>query len=607
MSNGAVVRSRIAAEVEAGRLLGPVPHLLAATVHVSPIGLVPIAHQAGKWRMIMDLSSPAGRSVNDGISPVLSSLVYASVDDAVRCILRLGLNAELVKLDLKDAYRLVPVHSDDHCLLGVLWDGHVYVDRALPFGLRSAPKVFSAWADFLAWALYCRGISNQLHYLDDFLLMGSPYSGEGATALSTALQVFQALGVPVAAHKTEGPSTTVTFLGVLIDTSRFELRLPADKLTRLQGLLREWLHKRSATRKELESLLGHLSHAATVIRAGRPFLRQLFSLLSVVRAPHHFIRLNVGARADLAWWRCFLRDWNGSSFFPAPTPSFDVVSDASGSFGCGAFSQHFGWFQFRWPVSWQSVGIAAKELAPIVMAAAIWGRDWGHHCVRFQSDNMAVVEILKKRASKEPLLMHLMRCLLFYSAFFSFEFVSEHIPGVLNTAADAISRNNLPLFLSLVPQIPRVFVPQSVVDLLISRRPDWGSHDWTSLFCHSLRMVSPPLPCCPTNLAGGATQVFVRHSTSPPPSHRISSMPICGAFVHFSFLPDCSLVPQCYTFLPNPGRLPGSLSFLIPSVGLHFEGHPQGLSGSPSVSTPSGYAGYTPSVAFSMVLWLCHL
>ena len=84
---------------------------------------------------------------------------------------------------------------------------------------------------------------------------------------------------------------------------------------------------------------------------------------------------------------------------------------------------------------WQQIDISSKELVPIVMAAAAWDHRWRRCCIRFRSD-MAVIEILGRRVA-------LLRCLLFYSAFFRFDFTSEHIPGMLNTAADVISHNNL--------------------------------------------------------------------------------------------------------------------------------------------------------------------
>ena len=162
--------------------------------------------------------------------------------------------------------------------------------------------------------------------------------------LTTALETLRHLGIPVASNKTEGPTTSLTFLGILIDTNKLELHLPSVKLVNLKVLLQEWIERKSCTRKELESLLGHLSHAATVIPQGRTFLRSLFSLLSHTFVPHHNVRLNLGARADIKWWATFLTEWNGTSFFPVPTVSTEVTSDASGCFGCGGFSAQHGWF-----------------------------------------------------------------------------------------------------------------------------------------------------------------------------------------------------------------------------------------------------------------------
>ena len=121
LANEEVILKRIAAEVTAGRLHGPLPAHLLPQVHVSPMGLVPKAHMANKWRLIVDLSHPTGSSVNDRISSNLCSLHYASVDDAVDIIKKLGRGTQLVKLDVKDAYRIVPVHPSDYHLLGIRW------------------------------------------------------------------------------------------------------------------------------------------------------------------------------------------------------------------------------------------------------------------------------------------------------------------------------------------------------------------------------------------------------------------------------------------------------------------------------------------------------
>ena len=486
--NPRVVQDRIATEVELGRLVGPIPQCYHMFVHTSPIGLVPKKGQAGRWRMIVDLSSPSNYSVNDGISRSLCSFSYASVDDAVRHILELGRGTLLSKVDLKDAYRFVPIHPHDVRLLAVSWQGSVYIDRALPFGLRSAPKVFSAISDMLAWAFFRQGLSRQVHYLDDFLFLSSPGS---ISPLPIALGVLGSLGIPVATHKVEGPSPVLTFLGIQIDTLAMELRLPPHKVNSAADLVAAWQSKEYCRRRELESLLGHLSHAASVVRPGRTFLRELFNLLSVARRPHYFVRITRSARADLAWWHCFLRTWNGSSFLPLPTPSSHVYSDAASSYGCGAFSQGLGWFSLVWPDSWQMASITSMELLPVVLAVAMWGSHWSGQHVQFHSDNTGVVGILSTRTARSPLQMHLLRCFSFFVAVFGLNYSISHVPGPMNDAADALSRNNVPYFLSLYPQTPQVAVPTTLLNLLILTKPDWGSTDWTSLFIRSLATVLP--------------------------------------------------------------------------------------------------------------------
>ena len=165
----------------------------------------------------------------------------------------------------------------------------------------------------MAWALYVRGIDYVLHYLDDFLFVGPPRFRDAAQAMVMATSVFSELGAPVVTHKTEGPSAQVSFLGFMVDTEAFQMRLPNDKLRWLKALVREWQGKWACTRREMESLVGHLSHAAAAIRPGRLFLRQLFALLPSAPKPYHFIRLNLSVRADLCWWAFLLRA-NGTGY-----------------------------------------------------------------------------------------------------------------------------------------------------------------------------------------------------------------------------------------------------------------------------------------------------
>ena len=427
--NPEAVSRYIANEVAQGKLR-VVPYPQCLEVHTSPLGLIPKASQPGSFRLIVDLSAPPNHSVNDGIDPSLTSLSYSSVDQAVSLCRAHGQGALMAKLDLKSAYRMIPVHPLDQPLLGIEWQGTVYCDLALPFGLRSAPVIFTAVADGLAWALRCKGVGSQLHYLDDFFFCGCHDSSECAESLSIALGVCAELGLPVAPAKVEGPSSVITFLGIEIDSLQQQVRLPREKLSQLLAALSSWVGRRNATKHQLQSIIGKLNHAAAVVRPGRTFIRHLIESMKKPKRPGHRVWLDSECRSDLQWWSLFLQAWNGVSYFPAVRQGATVVSDASGSWGCGAFVEDsLAWFQLCWPQSWIGCSIAVKELFPIVVAAAVWGDTWSSHCITFRCDNQAVVAALSSRSVRDPQMMHLLRCLFFLEAHFNFDHRVFHIEG----------------------------------------------------------------------------------------------------------------------------------------------------------------------------------
>ena len=152
-----VISVYVSEEVATGRMTGPLVAPIRSIVHCSSLGLVPKGRNSGCWRMIVDLSFPQGRSVNDEIDPSLCSLTYASIDDTLQFITRLGTNTLLLKIDLKDSYRMVPVHTRDRHLLGVCWRDQAHIDQVLLFGLCSAPKLFTVVANAIGWALFQAG------------------------------------------------------------------------------------------------------------------------------------------------------------------------------------------------------------------------------------------------------------------------------------------------------------------------------------------------------------------------------------------------------------------------------------------------------------------
>ena len=191
-------------------------------IHCSPFGMIPRKNRPDKWRIIVNLLTPEGRSVNDGIDKELASLSYVSVDDVA---------AVMAKMDIRQAYCNVPVHPTDRFLLGMSWQGKVYIDVALPFGLRSAPLIFTAIADTMQWVVEQKGIGHVYHYVDDFITLVAPNATECSQNSVLMHELCKELGLPAEPDKDEGPATSISFLGMELDSVAMEIRLPHKKLS----------------------------------------------------------------------------------------------------------------------------------------------------------------------------------------------------------------------------------------------------------------------------------------------------------------------------------------------------------------------------------------
>ena len=482
-----VVDEYLAKELEQGRIADITDMPQAELhVHVSPFGVIPKKHKPGRWRLIFDLSAPEGASVNDGISKDDSSLSYVSIDDIVHCILACGRGSLLAKMDVKEAFRNIPVHPHDRPLLAMRWNGKIYVDKCLPFGLRSAPIIFSAVADALQWMIQQKGVNHIFHYADDFITVGRPGSEECSNNVAIMRDTCTITGTPVEDEKFEGPAPVLPFLGIELDTIKLEIRLPVDKLQRLQQQTKEWRGRKQGKKRDLLSLIGTLGHACKAVRQGRSFLRRLIDVAKQVKRLDHYVRLNVSARSDIQWWYHFAVSWNGISMLLEHrklNPDVVVTSDASGNWGCGAYCKEE-WFQLQWDEATKQKHITVKELIPIVVAAALWGESWLGKSVRVRNDNAAVVAVINSGSSRDQEVMHLMRCLVFISARFNFITSAEHLPGVHNQLADALSRNDAWYFMFNYPQAQPApsSIPQALIDLLMGSKPDWTSQHWSNLW-----------------------------------------------------------------------------------------------------------------------------
>jgi hypothetical protein len=229
-----VVAAKLKKELQAGRIAGPFSEPPLDNFCTSPIGLVS-KREPGQYRLIHHLSHPRGsNSINSGISPEFTSVQYASIDDAVGLIQRLGTGCYLAKTDIKSAFRLIPLHPSDYHLFGFCWQGSYYYDKCLPFGAASSCRIFETFSSALEWAAKSEINSKAeeaLHIIDDFLL-GSRTQSAGQDTLHSFLACCHHLGVPIADEKTLGPHQIMTFSGLEFDTVALQVRLPEQKLAK---------------------------------------------------------------------------------------------------------------------------------------------------------------------------------------------------------------------------------------------------------------------------------------------------------------------------------------------------------------------------------------
>ena len=178
-------------------------------VHINRFGVIPKNYQQDKWRLITDLSYPSGSSVNDGIPSQLCSLTYVTIDDTILNILKSGKNntgkgrhrkfllfitsAPSRPISTQDEME----RSDIHWSLYPLWT---------PICTQTIQLSF--WSS----SMDCSECRCLIHYLDDYLTIGSPASTVCQHNVDTFVSLCAELQVPIATDKLESPSTSLSFL-----------------------------------------------------------------------------------------------------------------------------------------------------------------------------------------------------------------------------------------------------------------------------------------------------------------------------------------------------------------------------------------------------------
>jgi hypothetical protein len=435
----------IVEELQAGSIIWPFdksPFEIPAVF--SPLSTVE-KRDSTKRRVIMDLSFPEGRSINNMIpkaeylgAPV--RLRYPGVDDLVDMIKIKGRGCAVYKRDLARAFRQFPVDPGQINLLGWTWVRQMYFDLALVMGCTISCYLCQRITDALKYMFRKSGY-DLVNYIDD--LVSAEFWSRALTAYNFLGKLLKDSGTVERESKACCPESYVIFLGVWFDTPALTLSVTQERLEELKSLLDYWLELPLASRKDLQSIIGKLNFVAACVRQGRVFIARIInhmkSLPGIGKHP-----IPGAVRKDLLWWSIFLPGYNGVSMMAIEEWSRvdEVFASDACLTGCGAWCVEREYFHAEFPgeIKELDLHINGLEMLTIIVACKLWGRKWQGKRIVIQCDNSASVTVMNTGRTKDEFLQSCLRELAFIAARHEFEIRGVHIPGVLNRVPDVLSR-----------------------------------------------------------------------------------------------------------------------------------------------------------------------
>ena len=141
-------------------------------------------------------------------------------------------NDWMVSIDMKDAYLSVPIEEGGRKYLRFAWEERVYEFQCLPFGLSSAPRVFTKLLKPVMALLRQRGLRSMI-FLDDMLLMAESRQDLERQS-QEVLALLRLLGFRINWGKSQLlPTHKLVYLGLTIDTTVMTLTLPEEKVLKI--------------------------------------------------------------------------------------------------------------------------------------------------------------------------------------------------------------------------------------------------------------------------------------------------------------------------------------------------------------------------------------
>jgi hypothetical protein len=346
-----------------------------------------------------------------------------------------------VKIDLADAYLSVPIKESDYRFLGFSWKGKYYHWKSLPFGLNQAPWAFTKLLRPVAAFFRALGISLMI-YLDDLLLLALK-AQKLIIQTKFVIQVLEALGFIVNRNKSSLiPATSIIYLGFLLDSVAMQIKVPKEKMVKLQQTVRSTLEKSQVSVRDLSRIIGRLNSLSAAVVPGHLHSRRLETIQKLNLRNQGYegtVEVNQDVKKELLWWLENLPQFNGRSLAP-PTPSIIIKTDSS-LFKWGAVSEEV-MISYDWPAS-DTSHINVKELKAAVLAfnAFVPRRFLKETTVQLVMDNCCAVHVINNLGSTRNEELTELASELWHQAIGKNVFLkASYLPGKENVEADWASR-----------------------------------------------------------------------------------------------------------------------------------------------------------------------
>ena len=349
---------------------------------------------------------------------------------------------KMCKIDLKDAYFAIPLSVKSRKYVRFQWKGLLYEFCCLCFGLSPAPLVFTKLLKVPISLLRKLNV-RIIIYLDDMLLMASSLE-DLLMARDTLIFILQHLGFLINIKKSYlEPTSTLEFLGVIVDSGEMTLSLPKEKLLKVQNHCQEILENGKVTVRELSKLIGRLSSTAIAVLPAplhyRHLQHQQIQKLISHNSFEEKVELSVEARKELLWWKENLILCNGRSLISSP-PQIIISSDASlqgWGASCHGLTTGGPWSMEERKFHINVLELKAAKLA--IMSLTLKERD--AISVHIRMNNMAALSYLMKMGgTKNQELTAISKEIWQYLLKRKITITAEYLPGSMNVEADRESR-----------------------------------------------------------------------------------------------------------------------------------------------------------------------